>query len=103
MHVRVAMIAKNYVCQVSEIKVVEDNPQLLATFALVIEDRFEPRSSIMLRKLSLDCVIPDLFSLSKVCRKWINAAEISFNSHTTVRWWYIKCSFRKINILMCIM
>ena len=35
----------------------------------------------MLRKLSLDCVIPDLFSVSKVCRKWINAAEISFN-HT---------------------
>ena len=48
MHVRVAMIAKNYVnCQVSEIKVVEDNSQLLATFALIIEDRFEPRSSII--------------------------------------------------------
>ena len=30
MHVRVAMIAKNYVGQISEIKVAEDNPQLLA-------------------------------------------------------------------------
>ena len=30
MHVRVAMIAKNYVGQNSEIKVVKDNPQLLA-------------------------------------------------------------------------
>ena len=84
MHVRVA---KNCVGQNSEIKVVADNPQLLAriNFCLIIEDIFEPRSSIMLQKLSLNCVIPDLFSLSKVCRKWINAAEISFNSHTTVR------------------